>query len=54
MKLIDTVLVDDVIKPSEPIPALAVRIVYDGTNYIVYEEGDELPPELVYDEHEQL
>ena len=50
MKLIDIVLVDDVIKPSEPIPANAIRVVCDGTNYIVYEEGDELPPETVYDE----
>ena len=43
MKLIDIVLVDDVIKPSEPIPTNALRVVCDGTNYIVYEEGDELP-----------
>lgn len=50
MKIIPIVLFDDVIKPSEPIPASAVRIVCDGTNYIVYEDGDELPPETVYDE----
>ena len=50
MKLIDTVLVDNVLKPSEPIPATAVRVVCDGTNYIVYEDGDELPPEPIYDE----
>ena len=50
MKLIDIVLVDDVIKPSEPIPTNALRVVCDGTNYIVYEEGDELPPETMYDE----
>jgi len=50
MKIISIVLVDDVIKPSEPIPATAIHIVCDGTNYIVYEVGDELPPEPVYDE----
>ena len=45
MKIISIVLVDDVIKPSEPIPANAIRVVCDGTNYTVYEQGDELPPE---------
>ena len=50
MKIISIVLVDDVINPSEPIPAAAIHTVCDGTNYIVYEVGDELPPEPVYDE----
>ena len=50
MKIISIVLVDDVINPSEPIPANAIRVVCDGTNYTVYEQGDELPPEPVYDE----
>ena len=50
MKIISAVLVDNVINPSEPIPTNAVRVVCDGTNYIVYEVGDELPPEPVYDE----
>ena len=50
MILIPVVLVDDVLKPSEPIPASAVRVVCDGTNYTVYEQGDELLPEPIYDE----
>lgn len=43
MKIISAILVGNVLKPSEPIPATAVHVVCDGTNYIVYEEGDELP-----------
>ena len=50
MKMIPTILVDGVLKPSESIPTKAIRVVCDGTDYIVYEEGDELPPEPVYDE----
>ncbi len=50
MKIISIVLVDDVIKPSEPIPANAIYVVCDGTNYTVYEQGDELPPEPVYEQ----
>lgn len=50
MILIPAILVGNVLKPSEPIPAAAIHIVCDGTNYIVYEVGDELPPEPVYDE----
>ena len=50
MVLIPVVLVDSILKPSEPIPANALRVVCDGTNYIVYEDGDELPPEPIYDE----
>ena len=50
MILIPVVLVDDVLKPSEPIPASAVRVVCDGTDYTVYEQGDDLPPEPIYDE----
>ena len=43
MILIPVVLVDSILKPSERIPTNAIRVVCDGTNYIVYEEGDELP-----------
>ena len=50
MKIIETVLIDNVLTPAEPILTNAVRVVCDGTNYIVYEEGDELPPDPVYDE----
>jgi len=50
MILIPVVLVDSILKPSEPIPSNAIKVVCDGVNYTVYEQGDELPPELVYDE----
>jgi len=50
MKIIQAVLVDNILNPSEPIPASSVHVVCDGTNYTVYEEGDELPPEPIYDE----
>lgn len=50
MKTITAVLVDGVITSSEPIPENAVRVIYDGVNYTVYEAGDELPPDAVYDQ----
>ena len=50
MKIIPAVLVDNVLKPSEPIPTNAIRVVCNGTNYTVYKQGDELPLEPVYDE----
>ena len=50
MKIISAVLVDNVLKPSEPLPNSAIHIVCDGEKYIVYEQGDELPHEPVYDE----
>lgn len=50
MKIIDTVLIDDVLTPTEPLPTDAIKVVFDGEKYTVYEQGDELPPELVYDE----
>lgn len=43
MKIIETVLIDDVLTPAEPLPTDAIHIVCDGTNYIVYEVGDTLP-----------
>lgn len=43
MILIPTILVDSILKPSEPIPATAIKIVCDGEKYVIYEEGDELP-----------
>ena len=35
--------------PGEPIPDDAVRVYYDATECTVYQPGDELPPEPVYD-----
>ena len=50
MKIIETVLIDDVVFPVSDFPKDAIKIVFDGEKYIIYEVGDELPPEPVYDE----
>lgn len=50
MRIIENAIIDDVNTPAEPLPNDAKVVVFNGTNYIVYEEGDELPPETVYDE----
>ena len=50
MQTIGTVIIDDVICPASEFPGSAIKIVFNGTEYVVYEEGDELPPETVYDE----
>ncbi|PRZ51237.1 hypothetical protein BX589_12078 [Paraburkholderia fungorum] len=34
---------DGSLVPSEPIPADALAVVCDGTNYTVYQPGDTLP-----------
>ena len=50
MQTIATVNIDGVIYPVSEFPKDAINIVFDGTNYIIYEVGDELPPEPIYDE----
>lgn len=50
MKTIAATVIDDVITPTEQMPSDAKLIVFNGTEYVVYEEGDELPPEPIYDE----
>lgn len=50
MQTIGTVIIDDVICPVSEFPDSAIKIVFNGTEYVIYEEGDELPPEPVYDE----
>lgn len=50
MKTIDIKVIDGVISPVSDFPKDAIKIVFDGEKYIVYELGDELPPEPVYDE----
>ena len=45
MKTIDIKVIDDVIFPVSDFPKDAIKIVFDGEKYVVYEEGDELPPE---------
>lgn len=43
MKTIACIVIDNVNTPAEPLPKDAKKIVFNGTDYIVYEEGDELP-----------
>jgi hypothetical protein len=50
MITIGTKIVDGVICPASEFPVSAIKIVCDGTNYTVYEQGDELPPEPVYEQ----
>jgi hypothetical protein len=50
MKIIAAIMVNDVICPASEFPDSAIKIVFDGTEYVIYEEGDELPPEPIYDE----
>jgi len=42
MKTINAVLIEDVLTPVEPLPTDAVKIVFDGEQYVVYEDGDDL------------
>jgi len=50
MILIPVMLENDCFCSSVPLPNTAIKIVCDGVNYIVYEQGDALPPEPVYEE----
>ena len=43
MKTIGTVIIDGVIFPASDFPDSAVKIVFNGTEYVIYEDGDELP-----------
>ena len=43
MKIIPAVVINDVIHPSEPLPTDAIKIIFNGTEYVIYEDGDELP-----------
>jgi len=43
MKTIASTVINDVITPTEPMPSDAKLIVFNGTEYVIYEEGDELP-----------
>ena len=50
MQTIGTVYIDGVIYPVSEFPDSAIKIVFDGEKYIIYEVGDELPLEPSYDE----
>ena len=43
MKTIAATVINEVITPVEPLPTNAKLIVFNGTEYIIYEDGDELP-----------
>ena len=43
MRIITATVINDVITPIEPMPSDAKLIVFDGTDYVIYEDGDELP-----------
>ena len=43
MRIITAIVVNDVITPVEPLPTNAKLIVFNGTEYVIYEDGDELP-----------
>ena len=43
MKTIAATVINEVITPTETMPSDAKLIVFNGTDYVVYEDGDELP-----------
>jgi len=43
MQTIGTKIVNDVIYPESELPNDAKLIVCNGTEYVIYEDGDELP-----------
>ena len=43
MKNIAATVINDVITPTESVPIDAKLIVFNGTEYVIYEDGDELP-----------
>lgn len=47
MQTISTLIIDDAVTPAMPLPEDAKMIVFNGTDYIIYEEGDEIPAEFV-------
>jgi len=47
MKTIAATVINEVVTPIEPMPSDAKLIVFNGTEYVIYEEGDEIPAEFV-------
>lgn len=43
MKTIAATVINDVITPTETLPNDAKLIVFNGTEYVIYEDGDKLP-----------
>jgi len=47
MKTIAATVINDVITPVSELPKDAKLIVFNGTGYVIYEEGDEIPAEFI-------
>ncbi len=43
MRIITATVINEVVTPIEPMPSDAKLIVFNGTEYVIYEDGDELP-----------
>lgn len=44
MKIIAAIAgADGVLEPAEPLPDMALKVICDGSNYTVYEDGDVVP-----------
>ena len=43
MKVIKATTIEGVIAPVSELPKDAKLIVFNGTEYVIYEDGDELP-----------
>jgi hypothetical protein len=43
MKTIAATVINEVVTPIEAMPSDAKLIVFNGTEYVIYEDGDELP-----------
>ena len=50
MRIITVTIENGVVTPDEPLPQDSIANVFDDEKYVIYEEGDELPPEPVHDE----
>jgi len=47
MKIIQAETINEIITPVEPLPTAAKMILFNGTGYVIYEEGDEIPAEFI-------
>jgi len=47
MKTIAATVINEVVTPIEAMPSDAKMIVFNGTEYVIYEEGDEIPAEFI-------
>ena len=43
MKTIAATVINEAVTPTEAMPSNAKLIVFNGTEYVIYEDGDELP-----------